>query len=899
MNTAVKIIFLSITLAFAVFFSAWAGRESFYLEIKVKTEPAPIVPLSLRVEGKEKGSADAIRGVVDDKTNSDGFYKLSFLLPKNRRITSFRFDFGEGVASTQVFDAKITKRNSLEIFQRTVTVFGGSDFFLFDSKTLTTTGETGKLQIQSSDGTSPRFGLKTAEPLFFNASLNWTQSGIIFALLFGLWLCAANKILPREFARNIRQLARLRFEDFNLPAQNPTDETTAKQKNRFLTFFNEKRVFVLAAFGLVLSITTYWFELTNYIFSADEGRAFDLSAYFIYFYELRWMQGLLVYVLPSEFAGLPFLATAICCVSFPLSAAILATSIFQRFRFQLLFTALFVTCPVLPYSIAFGDNSYGVALGYLLASLAVRIILSDKLDAKQLAKVGFLLACAVGIYQSHAFYFFGASVIGIIMRRKCLKTFFLSCLVCAFAVVSSLAIGKLFQFILGMEITRSYFDVNTFWQYFWYYAKSAVYVLSGISPLFLQVGIASMLAVYAGVCIAALRFAKNRRFPSLKVSAFFICAVLSAVAVMLLYRWGEIYRSLCAFVPLYAFVGACAASLSRPKWVAVTVASVSVLTNIYISTSLAYSDYISRHRDNIQAAAMYSCMIEVEPKLGRKSVKIAFEGKWWHEASSLVKQTSNSGSSFFENKIQLNLLWYFRLLGIKNLELVEPPPSSTLTREGAIANLSLPIWPDKKSIAYVGDVLLVRLENTFDINELKHLKKTGVRSELRDGFLSLWESGQKKNPDGLPILQHQWMISHKEESEKYVLTGLAYSKTEQREPDAYFLFEKRGGKWVEVPISTQETQIAELNGFARALQDNNALFSRYRLAIDKMRIAKGRQYCLVAYFHDARKLYRLSPLRENYDPNAVESAKSQKTVAGIPRIVAAARLDVSLVSHSK
>jgi hypothetical protein len=469
MTTSTKIVFLAIALAFAVLAPAWMGRESVYLEIKVKAESASIAPVLLYDIGQGKGNAETIRGTLGGKVYPDGFRKLSFLLPENKKITGFRIALGSGVVNAQLHDAKITKKPPLEIFQRKLTNFSPADFILFNSKTSTSTLDNGKLQIQSSAGAVPHFGLKVAKPLASDASVNWLQFGIVFALLFGMWLYLAKKILPGEFVGNVLQRARekLTLEDFNLPTDLPVtpnlaeDEYT-KIKNQISIILNKNRVFVLVAFGFVLCVINYWFELTNFTFSADEGMAFWPDFFRFWFHERRWMQGLIAYVLPSEFGGLPFLAIAICCVAFPFSASILAITIFQRLRFQLLFTALFVSCPVFPHSVEFNVNSHGVALGGVLASLAVWTVLSEKLGAKQLARSSLMLACAFGCYQSHVFYFFCASVIAIIMRGRGWKRFFLASLVSTIAVLLSMLSEKLFQFIFDINKTRTFLTRTQF-----------------------------------------------------------------------------------------------------------------------------------------------------------------------------------------------------------------------------------------------------------------------------------------------------------------------------------------------------------------------------------------------------------------------------------------------------
>ncbi|MDR3228256.1 MAG: glucosyltransferase domain-containing protein [Puniceicoccales bacterium] len=675
-KNAVKLVFLSIALALAVLASVWIGRESAYLEIKIKTDstsilessrPAPVLHCDV---GQGQGRAAPIRGTFASKVYSGGFRKLSFLLPADKKITAFRFDLGNGALNAYLHDAKITKKTPTELFQSQLTTFSSSDFLLPNSKIQTSAIKDGKLQIQSSAGTAAYFGLKLVKPFASDTSTNWLQSGIVFALLFSLWIYIAKKILPSGFAGKVFQSTRekITLEDFNLFPPTPTDFVSIKNitiRTVFSNFLVEKRLYILVAFGFVLCVINYWFELTNYTFSFDEGRFFSGHISHVYYSESRWILALLYSIIPVEIGALPFLSTAICCVAFSFSAAILATVIFQRLRFQLLFIALFVTCPVLPHSVEYSDNSWGVALGYLLASLAVRTVLTDKFGTKQLTLTVFLLACAVGCYQSHVFYFFGASVMAIIMRQKPLKSFFSACLVSTFAVPLSLAIGKIFQFIFDVNVTRSFFDIAISLKNFGTSAKFAGEVLTGSSGLFIQTGIASMLTVYVGVGVAILRFVKNKKLPSPKVSMFFVCAVLGAVAVIFLYQWRAPYRSLGAFVPLYAFVGACAVCLSRPKWIVFAVASVSILTNVYISTSLFYSDYVARLRDNLQTTAMYSRMIEVEPQLGKKKVKIAFEGRLYHEESRIAKRSNAFGVSFFDTEWRINAIWYFRLLGIK------------------------------------------------------------------------------------------------------------------------------------------------------------------------------------------------------------------------------------------
>lgn len=101
--------------------------------------------------------------------------------------------------------------------------------------------------------------------------------------------------------------------------------------------------------------------------------------------------------------------------------------------------------------------------------------------------------------------------------------------------------------------------------------------------------------------------------------------------------------------------------------------------------------------------------------VGKEKIPIAFIGKYQFEENQLFLKTKDVfGASFFEwdngNPYRMNLL--FKTVGENNFEVVLPDENNQLLMKSK----EMPCWPYNGSVAYMEDVVVVKLSEE---NELK------------------------------------------------------------------------------------------------------------------------------------------------------------------------------------
>jgi hypothetical protein len=142
----------------------------------------------------------------------------------------------------------------------------------------------------------------------------------------------------------------------------------------------------------------------------------------------------------------------------------------------------------------------------------------------------------------------------------------------------------------------------------------------------------------------------------------------------------------------------------------------------------------------------------------------------------------------------------------------------------------------------------------------KRRLRTSAHPSVYKGFSDLWGRGEFRNPSNLVKISHHWTNYCVEKDTRWEIGGFAFSSKEKSSPDAYFLLEKEGGAWIEIPMS-QITRMETLE-LPKVAKDENAKHARYRLFVEKKKIKNNSPHCVVAYFHKQKKIY-LVPVTPN------------------------------------
>jgi len=391
--------------------------------------------------------------------------------------------------------------------------------------------------------------------------------------------------------------------------------------------------------------------------------------------------------------------------------------------------------------VEFNTISAGIGFGLVACSMAVINTLKFDLKSAKLTGINLvwtvlLLTIAVGIYQSFLFYYASAVALCILSNAdsddgtsryqgKLQKVFLMAMLASTSILISFLTSKSLLE-ISGTKTSdylNNYINLNTITQGIPKCFRQIFSFLNGRNSLYRHVGIWSVLTVWFGAIYLMIKSPLRNYKGKLLSLSLFLIAGISATGLLFISSGTVPIRALPSLCIIYSFLGAA----QRPwtnvvtpvQKVRIFLIGCAVFSNIYISTSLFYSDKIARDRDQILAGSIISRMQEVEPKLGLEPTKFTVVGEWFHERDSPASPLEIFGSSFFshEGGNPYRIAYYFRLLGVQRLE--PQPIASIVENLGAIKKM--PPWPDRSSVGYVNNILVLKLS---DISAAQNLTLT-------------------------------------------------------------------------------------------------------------------------------------------------------------------------------
>ncbi|MDR1498304.1 MAG: glucosyltransferase domain-containing protein [Puniceicoccales bacterium] len=757
----------NISLAVLVFgaFFAFFGfllDENYYLDLKIKnvvskSESRPVSQLFYDT-GSGWNEANSTNAKVKRGFHIGLFNELSFRLP-TKKIDRFRVDVRNEAFHVQIRDVKITKKTFFGLRDVELTSFPLENFGSYNEDILTHEIQGDTLTIQTkSTVRDPYFVLTPAKPVLlqktFLSQSAWWLSGILSAL--ATLLCF-----------RFRQFIFRAFQRIDLSLLKTNDSTSGTMLFKLMmgalvgvcllsipyrirfaplsVFIIPAIIYVLVAFffaypllkeflskvearklfvfAFAVAVAAYWQELTNFTLSIDEELNLFGSDLETYVTEHRWGRGIFRFIFPVTFGSLPFLPTALFCVGLSLAGAILATTFSVEKKWQFLFCALFVSAPNWPHLAQCSAVSASSGLGLVFASLAVRQYYFSRRPAA-LISAFILFVLSLGDYQAFFFYFFVALLFLILFSEekpdeislKKIKAKGISILrlvlFCGFAVGVSSGISKLLHLWTNIPATDrisgmfNLFDTGDLFSRLKFTINSMRFTLLGMENLFLGQGMSSLFIFWVGLLVIFF-------YEPLKIRAFLykgvslLCVICVAFALVFI-TYALLFRTLFAFAILYAFIGACAAK-AKSNFVMI-IAAVGVLTNIYICTANFNNDAIARERDKVFANSLISEMRLVEPKLGKQKVRFAVIGPHKHEDLVFTPKHQIFGRSFFGwyDGESVRVSPYLRYLGVTNLEAVDLSDADF----ARLNDEKYPIFPEKGSVFYYNNVLVVKLGKT-------------------------------------------------------------------------------------------------------------------------------------------------------------------------------------------
>lgn len=157
---------------------------------------------------------------------------------------------------------------------------------------------------------------------------------------------------------------------------------------------------LLALFAMAMAMLVYGYEIANYSLSIDEevNRWYFSENSRAWIGQGRWAMGMLVYLLPSGLSSMPFLPTFLFAMGLAISAVVFSRVITDSREEAVVFTGIFVTCPVLLHIGEFTTFSWGIAIGLITTAFASRSV--SRGGTRNSLIAGACVGFSMAIYQA-------------------------------------------------------------------------------------------------------------------------------------------------------------------------------------------------------------------------------------------------------------------------------------------------------------------------------------------------------------------------------------------------------------------------------------------------------------------------------------------------------------------
>jgi hypothetical protein len=509
-----------------------------------------------------------------------------------------------------------------------------------------------------------------------------------------------------------------------------------------LNFYKIKEYIIqnrtIIIFSILIAIVCYGYELFNFSFSIDEefdsfNNAIDITRRFsngrwgIYFLNLL--------IFPHSV--MPYLPTLITILGIALSSILIVNSEKCDLTSKIVFSTIFITYPLHTYYMAFNILNYAVGIGMVLTVISY-LIARKSIEGKRLRTGSFLisifiLAYTFSIYQGLLPIFviivlFHLLNLALNDRSVSVSNILRFLLLYCIIFCSSFVVYKIFDFGLkylvvgSVKIDNPYIDSFILWgrepvgQILFNIIKSIGGYVLGVTFY----GALPMISLL--VLVPFVFFVLMKSVNSKKLLAFIFISFLLSPFMVLFFAGSFLpARSMLALPFLLAFIWWLSYQyLNRlMKQLMFGVLLFVFLNNTYHTTRLFYAAYVSWQADRDMANRIIERIFSLDLMSKNNRIDVVFVGNYQHPANELFFQFDVFGSSFFywDNGRSDRISCFFKSIGINQLNVL---PKGKFDSEDELIK-SIPCWPQKGSVALIGNVVVVKLSeqlNTLNLGKI-------------------------------------------------------------------------------------------------------------------------------------------------------------------------------------
>lgn len=470
----------------------------------------------------------------------------------------------------------------------------------------------------------------------------------------------------------------------------------------------KKSAYIFIA-ALLSYIALFGFELTHFTLSIDEEARDNFKQALILG---RWGHALLrLYILPEPFV--PFftmmLAIIIIAVSSMIACLYLELSLSNSVAFVIMLAAI----PQVTYQLEFNNQADTIAIS-MLCSVSSLYLLRKINIAKSLTFIS-LTVISLSIYQSIFLYAASLLCVWIAINAIRGKVYFLDVvklgLIFIALVIVSLVINSYMSALvaehynfaissylldrMGWDIASpSQVIINMMNMVRDYLTFKAEYGLNSFpfSLIFLAASLASLWA--------------NRKNALLVILSSF-AVLVSAFVLNFAIGMRLPPRTMTQIPMVFAGLFIISVVAWRMNVSALILSLIFLCVGAASSNSLFYSDYMARKADDNLSQRIIETIYQNHPSINLEETALFFYGSYAPYNQWSVPNSDVFGRSFYSQDHGNNLRMY-RYLATSNIMKVKTPTPEQVNK-ARIDGDALPSWPDRKSVAIVDGVLIVKL----------------------------------------------------------------------------------------------------------------------------------------------------------------------------------------------
>lgn len=483
---------------------------------------------------------------------------------------------------------------------------------------------------------------------------------------------------------------------------------------QYLNKENTKLLF----FSIATVLICYGFALTNYSLSVDN----EFPPYPHSSLELgRWGTNLIWYHI---FHGHYPYFTLLLSLLILGAAAVEIASLFKLTGSKAyIFCGLFLTFPQMAYQMIFIMQSTGIALGFLLSAVSVKLFVKSSDDFFKTSSIlnllaaSFILMFVIAIYQGLVFIPAVLYLVYLLQNtfedEYKLKTEFRKALFFAGMMIVAIILyfistkilcppapegGYLSSYLSGTDTSNRFRTFLSIWKNNLFgtaYYGNTTFIFGTIAAI-----------------IVFIKFAIARKLFLLRSFLLFLLLLFPFAFSLFITNGYHPPRIYLTSGIVYAFLIAYLIdSIKFEKQYAI-VCTLICFANMFFVTRLYYSNYQIANHDKELAKKIDALIHDRYPEFNAASDYVYFYGglPYDHHAKFVLKDSEAFGGSIFSwgGGGNFRMICLFSFYDIADYRYLDDKPKYLKSREDAV---KMPVWPNKESIQKFDDVVIVKLNN--------------------------------------------------------------------------------------------------------------------------------------------------------------------------------------------